>query len=110
MLVSDWKAQQRIVSRLIAKAWIDETFKQRFIDQPAAVLQEAGVTLPDDVQVSVNPKALLTSITNLDAHPGSDLLLEIPLPPKPAALNDDDLHAWANEDVEPPGPCIAPCC
>jgi 1,2-phenylacetyl-CoA epoxidase catalytic subunit len=35
--------------KLISQCWADETLKQRFIADPAAVLMEAGLEVPEGV-------------------------------------------------------------
>ena len=38
---------------LIMKAWEDETFKQRLVENPRVLLEEHGINVPDDVEVVV---------------------------------------------------------
>jgi hypothetical protein len=101
MLRDDWKDFQKAVSRLVARAWLDDEFRQRFISDPAAVLTENGLTLPSGVQVRVNQEISVGSITTLSANPDSDLLYEIPLPPKPPELTDTQIRSWSDgDDIE----------
>ena len=39
--------------QVVAKAWQDESFKRRLLDDPAAVLKEHGIAVPAGVQVRV---------------------------------------------------------
>lgn len=96
MLRDDWKDFQKAVSRLVARAWLDDEFRQRFISDPAAVLAENGLTLPSDVQVRVNQETSVDSITTLSANTDSDVLYEIPLPPKPPELADMQHRSWSD--------------
>jgi hypothetical protein len=107
MLRDDWKEYQKSVSRLIARAWLDEEFKQRFISEPAAVLAENNLAVPEGVQVRVNEGASVGSITSLGAGI-DDVVYEIPLPPKPEELDDTQIRSWAGGDeieLQPPS-CI----
>ena len=95
MLRDDWKEYQKSVSRLVARAWLDEEFKQRFISEPAAVLAENNLAVPEGVQVRVNEGVSVGSITSLGAGLDSDVVYEIPLPPKPEELEDTQIRSWA---------------
>lgn len=96
MIIDNWKDFQRDVSRLIAKAWLDEEFKQRLISDPAAVLAEHSLTVPSGVQVRVNETTLVGSITTITNSPDSDVVYEIPLPPKPDELTDSQIQSWSS--------------
>lgn len=41
------------ISQVIASCWAMPEFKQRFLDDPRAVLREAGVEIPPEVEVRV---------------------------------------------------------
>jgi hypothetical protein len=38
--------QSKKMQQIIAKAWMDEGFKKRLLDNPAATLKEQGVEIP----------------------------------------------------------------
>ena len=40
-------------AKIVAKAWADEAFKQRLIDEPAAVLAEEGMEVQEGVELKV---------------------------------------------------------
>ena len=40
-------------AKVVAKAWADEDFKQRLIDDPASVLAEEGMEVPEGVELKV---------------------------------------------------------
>ena len=73
--------QQRIQdkqwSRIIAKAWADDTFKDRLLSDPKAVLLEHGIETTRDVCVSVAETSEMQS---------TDEILYLTLPPKPADI------------------------
>lgn len=43
----------KVLARVIAKAWADAQYKQRLLNDPAAVLTEEGVNVPDNVTIRV---------------------------------------------------------
>ena len=90
------------VSKLIAKAWIDNSFYQRLIEDPAAVLREAGMILDDFAQVIVNHDSAGPALT---AEAGGTMTIN--LPPKPAGLADQLLHTFETDIV--PGGCCCTC-
>lgn len=110
MLTVDSRDFQKAVSKVVAKAWIDEEFKERLLSTPAAVLEEDGLTLPTGAEVRVNENASLESLSNLDTDLGSNLVYEIPLPPKPATLTSEQVLASASGDESAldslPGICL----
>ena len=52
-MASDATRQEKQFSQIIARAWTDEEFKARLLREPAQVLRENGISLPDDVEVRV---------------------------------------------------------
>jgi hypothetical protein len=57
-------------SQLVAQTWVDENLKKRLKDNPAAVLQEYGLPVPEGVDVRVVES--------------TDKVTYLMLPPKPA--------------------------
>jgi hypothetical protein len=45
--------QTKKVQKIIAKAWADETFKQKLLTNPLETLKEQGVSIPPGVNVCV---------------------------------------------------------
>jgi hypothetical protein len=67
------------LTRVIAKAWADEAYKQRLITDAVAVLAEEGIAVPEGVSVRVVED--------------SEDVRTIVLPPVPTDLGDmDDLE------------------
>jgi hypothetical protein len=72
----EWEAKY---SQLIAKAWTDEAFKKRFLEDPATVLKEYGMEMPSDMKVKVVE--------------GTDEEVYLILPPRPSGeLSEEDLR------------------
>ncbi|MBC6481924.1 MAG: hypothetical protein GDA56_33380 [Hormoscilla sp. GM7CHS1pb] len=97
------KTVERTVSQAIARGWIDSEFQERFFDDPAATLREAGLLLEESVQVEVvgSSQPVLRF-----AGSGGEITIEILLPAKPAALTDEQLIIEIGNDG--PGGCS--CC
>ncbi|MCL1469528.1 hypothetical protein LAY57_02430 [Argonema antarcticum A004/B2] len=95
---SDWKLWETEVSKLVARAWLDSDFCDSFIADPAGTLQEAGLVLEDfvEVQINQNPDA----VPILRAGEGGTVVYELPLPPKPTTLTDEEISAWAEGRVD----------
>jgi hypothetical protein len=58
-------------AQVVARAWSDDAFKQRLLTDPQAVLAEAGLPVPANLQVQV--------------HEATPTHLHIVLPPPPPA-------------------------
>lgn len=93
-LVAEDKELTTILSKLVAQAWIDEEFKKRLLSNPAAVLEENGVTISDDVQVSVNENAVIENDKIVAPCSGDLRHYEILLPSKPARHTDEQIQSW----------------
>ncbi len=59
-------------AKIIAQAWVDEEFKKRLLVDPATVLKENGIEIPEGMTVKVVEK--------------KENEIHIPLPAKPANL------------------------
>lgn len=57
-------------ARVVAKSWIDPQFREKLIADPASALRENGISVPDDVVLTVNPGADRTRV-------------DLALPPRP---------------------------
>ncbi len=98
VLTKDSQETQKVLSKLVAKAWLDEEFKQRFILEPATVLQENGLPLPSDAEVRVTDNSSLETPTNTTLILESNGVYEITLPPKSAELTDSQIQSWVEGD------------
>lgn len=86
----------KIVSKLVALAWLDKEFYQRFLNNTAEVLREAGVMLEDFAKVVVNQSPTEAPGLRLAAAGG----YEICLPPCPAGMASEQLFT-ANQELAP---------
>ena len=73
--------ERKLYAKVIAKAWIEEGFKKRLLQDPATVLAENGIEIPEDITVRFVEK--------------NENEILVPLPPRPpgsAELSDEDLE------------------
>ncbi len=73
--------QAKAYGRVVARAWSDAAFKQQLLANPAAILRENGVDVPEGMQIQVH------EATATQAH--------FVLPPKPFEISDEQLDAVA---------------
>ena len=73
--------ERKEYAKVIAKAWVDEEFKKRLIEDPATVLKENGIEIPEGMTVKVVERK------------ENEIL--IPLPPVPADLPLDSVVGGA---------------
>jgi hypothetical protein len=64
--------QHRLWAKIVAKAWADEDYKQRLLNDPAAVLKAEGVEVPKGVEFK--------------CVEATENLAGLVLPPKPTAI------------------------
>src|SRR6476620_4138289 len=78
--------QGKKISQLIAKCWSDESFKQKFMADPAATLKAEGITVPAGVSIK--------------AVEDTETVFHFVIPPKPAELSDEELDKVAGGEVD----------
>lgn len=67
---TSWEKQW---GRVVARAWSDDEFRQRLVNDPSAVLREQGIEVPYDVELQVVEDTPETCHLVLPASPGNDL-------------------------------------
>ncbi len=85
--------ERKEYAKVIAQAWTDEEFKKRLIEDPATVLNENGIEIPEGMAVRFVE--------------GKENEILVPLPPRPpesAELSDEDLEKVAGGIVNYNGP------
>ncbi len=70
--------QSKKVAKLIAMAWSDESFKERLMADPRAVLEAEGISVPQGVDVKV--------VEQTDTQ----IFFVIPRPPDSVSVTDVD--------------------
>ncbi len=96
LLTKDNPEAQKALSKIVAKTWLDEGFKEQFLSNTNAVLEENGVTIPSGVEFKVNENTLVGIQKSTADSQDSNVVYEIPLPPKPTGLTDQPIQSWAN--------------
>jgi hypothetical protein len=78
---------QQAYSKITARAWSDPAYKARLMENPAAVLKEAGIDLPAGVQVKA------VENTGDTAH------FILPAPPADVELTEESLSKVAGGTI-----------
>jgi Nitrile hydratase, alpha chain len=88
--------QAEACRRIVAKAWTDEAYKQRLLNEPALLLREEGLVVVDGVEVR--------------AVENTEKVRYVVLPAKPAELTEARLEAIAGGQspmLDPNNPYLA---
>ena len=67
------KFQEKQWSLIVAKAWADEEFKARLLENPKAVMREHGLEISPDVEVKVVDDSERVRHFLLPANPATEL-------------------------------------
>ncbi|RKZ91215.1 MAG: hypothetical protein DRR19_07865 [Candidatus Parabeggiatoa sp. nov. 1] len=103
----NWPQVNQIVSKAIARCWLDEAFKADFIDNPRSILEGEGLSFPEGVSVTVDQNS--TKWTTEPLSPGSQkMVISIPLPPRPAEITVEELKNWLDDQGDAPR-CVPVC-
>lgn len=99
---NEWES---VVSRLIARAWVDSSFKAALIAEPAGFLHAEGLMFPDryDVEFYDDPSAELGDWHTIGR--GNRAVHRFPIPPVPAG---DQVSSEPLGNVD--GSALACCC
>jgi hypothetical protein len=104
----DWRSWETQIARLIGQAWLDEALYNRLLNEPAATLRDNGLILEDFVEVQVNQAP--NAVPVLRGTPEGTVIYEMPLPPKPDDLTDEQISSWLDGRTERfPGGISASC-
>jgi hypothetical protein len=94
LLAKDSQEVQKVLSKIVAKTWLDDGLKEQFLTNTNAVLEENGLTLPSGIEFKVNENTLV-GIQNTADSQGNNVVYEIPLPTKPTGLTDQPIQSWS---------------
>ena len=84
MTEEEIKEHDKKMAKLIARAWSDESFKEKFISNPRPVLKEYDIFVPAGVEVKVVEQTDATMHIVLPLKPGEEWLI------KPIMTEDTD--------------------
>ncbi|MBT3255639.1 MAG: NHLP leader peptide family natural product precursor [Deltaproteobacteria bacterium] len=91
------KESSRAYGRLVEKAWSDESFKKRLLEDGKGVLVEAGIDVPEGVDIKF--------------HENTGKVVHVVLPSPPSMdgeLSHTELDAVAGGDLLIPDHCGSP--
>ena len=97
MIRDDWQNFVNEWSKLIARAWSDSSYKEKFIADPKSCFREAGLALPDEVDVRVDQFSSRWRIESSSDF--SRIIFTVGLPPKPTDLSEDLLRIASNSGI-----------
>lgn len=89
---------QKVLSKIVAKTWLDEDFNSQFITNTNVVLKENGLSLPSDVEFQIKGNTLVGSSKSSSDSSTGKVVYEISLPTKPTDLTEQVLQSWASVD------------
>jgi len=95
-LAKDSAEFHKVLSKIVAKTWLDEDFNSQFLSNTNVILEENGLTLPSDVEFRVNENTLVGIQKSTADSQDSNVVYEIPLPSKPTGLTDQPIQSWAS--------------
>jgi hypothetical protein len=93
------KERTRKWSQIVAKAWADETFKKRLLAEPAKVLHEYGMQMPQGIQPKIVEDTDRICYLKLPAKPSGELSEEDLSQIAAAGTSDSWCGACGNCDV-----------
>lgn len=94
LLTKDSQESQKVLSKIIAKVWLDENFKSQFLSNTNMVLEENGLEIPSNVEFKVQENTLVGVLKITEDSQGNNVVYEIPLPSKPTGLTDQPIQSW----------------
>ena len=88
--------------KLIARAWSDSVFYQRFTRDPMVILRDAGILVAGLSIVFVHTGQSATAmISKQETTKTGKVTYEICLPPKPEELLDEQVNTKATPPIRP---------
>lgn len=98
---------EKVLSKLVAMAWVNKTFYQRLVGRTAEVLREAGIALEDRARVVVNQNGIGAPSLRLAAS-GE---YELSLPARPEGMEPELIYGATEQDSSSAAPLsIRACC
>jgi len=105
-LHENWQEMSKIISKAIAQAWLDDAFRTKLLEDPKTTLEKMGVFFPKGVTVQADQ-----GTSTWKAEPtlalSENAVITVPVPPRPADVDVEDLKRWINEGTDP-RPCCLP--
>ncbi len=93
----NWLENFDTIGRQIAQAWLDEEFRQYFIQNPEEVLRNVGIVIPEELDVQVDTSAFFWEVQE-DPNNPCRAIFTIPLSPRPEYVSDEELRYVIEHD------------
>lgn len=92
--------------RLLAKAWLDDAFKDELLRDPKSALRNNGIDVPDGVEVKVAEVSSneVSSLADLPLATPDRFVLALPSKPSSAFMSDEELGRVVGGDARLPRP------
>ncbi|MCU0545430.1 MAG: hypothetical protein MUE44_25210 [Oscillatoriaceae cyanobacterium Prado104] len=101
-LLQEHKAFSKVLSKMIAQSWCDPTFKKEFINNPESKLAAAGVMIPENVKLQLEPSACgnlkIEQIFN-ELSNSLAFIYKVPLATKAGDVAGENLTAFAGGEM-----------
>ncbi len=94
VLLQNRPEAEKALSQVIAKIWLDEEFKAKFLSNTNEVLAENGLTIPSDVEFSIRENTLVGILKSVADNAEGEVVYEIPLSTKLTGITDQAIHSW----------------
>lgn len=105
--MNTWQTLEKTYTTIIVKSWLDIRFKARLLHEPALVLKEQGIDIPEGTAVSIIEGA---TVIEWCLDPTPTLLLPLPSPPSRHVGKDFPGDAASLEISLCASPCCSCCC
>ncbi|MCP2729343.1 hypothetical protein [Limnofasciculus baicalensis] len=98
VLLQNRPEAEKALSKIIAKTWLDEEFKARFLSNTNEVLAENGLTIPSDVEFSIRENTLVGMLKSVADSAEGEVVYEINLGTKLTGITDRAIHSWNTQN------------
>ncbi len=104
----NWQDMSKDISRAIAKAWLDDDFRNKLLMDPKGTLEGEGMSFAPGVTVQAEENTFSWKIDPVSTY-SSNAIITIPVPPRPADVTTTELEEWVKGDGTRPT-LLPQCC
>ena len=97
----NWQNTAKEISKVIAKAWLDDEFRNKLVQDPKATLEGEGISFAPGVSIQVDQDTFAWKIDPVSTF-SSDSVITIPVPPRPVDVTTAELEQWVKGEGERP--------
>jgi len=102
----NWQNTAKEISKAIAKAWLDNDFRTKLLEEPKATLEGEGISFAPGISVRVDQDTFSWKIEPPSSS-SLDAVITVPVPPRPADVKTTELEQWIKGETEE-RPCCLP--